>query len=60
MQDAKANEVDSGTELEDEVEEIGAVEEKAEEEKKEDWGGRRRRSEEGGGEMEDWGGKSEL
>ena len=34
--DAKANEVDSGTELEDEVEEIGKAEEKAEEEKKED------------------------
>ena len=38
MQDARANEVDSGTELEDEIEEIGAVEEeKGEEEKKEDW-----------------------
>ena len=36
LQDAKANEVDSGTELEDEVEEIGKAEEKAEEEKKED------------------------
>ena len=37
-QDARANEVDSGTELEeDEIEEIGAVEEeKGEEEKKED------------------------
>jgi len=35
--DARANEVDSGTELEDEIEEIGAVEEeKGEEEKKED------------------------
>ena len=38
-QDARANEVDSGTELEeDEIEEIGSVEEKGEEEKKEDWG----------------------
>ena len=37
VQDARANEVDSGTELEDEIEEIGAVEEeKGEEEKKED------------------------
>ena len=38
-QDARANEVDSGTELEeDEIEEIGSVEEeKGEEEKKEDW-----------------------
>ena len=38
MQDAKANEVDSGTELEeDEIEEIGGVEEKEEVEKKDDW-----------------------
>ena len=38
MQDAKANEVDSGTELEeDEIEEIGDVEEKDEGEKKDDW-----------------------
>ena len=38
MQDAKANEVDSGTELEeDEIEEIGGVEEKEEGEKKDDW-----------------------
>ena len=38
MQDAKANEVDSGTELEeDEIEEIGDVEEKEEGEKKDDW-----------------------
>ena len=38
MQDAKANEVDSGTELEeDEIEEIGGVEEKEEGDKKDDW-----------------------
>jgi len=36
--DAKANEVDSGTELEeDEIEEIGGVEEKEEGDKKDDW-----------------------
>ena len=36
LQDAAANEMDSGTELEDEIEEIGSVEEKEAEEKKDD------------------------